>query len=165
MLNRLNILIVDDEPDIATLLEFNLSRSLKAQDLRIQTVSNGTEALRAVQISGDGNGHPPYDIILTDYNMPGMNGVELTSQVRTESGYLTTPIIMLTATADFQDIRRQALESGASEVLTKPFSLTDLKAALERNLPEAAFTAAPPPYDPLAAKATVEDGAPMDLAM
>lgn len=66
MLNRLNVLIVDDEPDIATLIEFNLRRMLKAEDLNIVVANNANEALGAIQH----NGHPPYDIILSDYNMP-----------------------------------------------------------------------------------------------
>ncbi|MBK6895433.1 MAG: response regulator [Alphaproteobacteria bacterium] len=141
MLNRLNVLIVDDEPDIATLIEFNLRRMLKAEDLNIVVANNANEALGAIQH----NGHPPYDIILSDYNMPpGMNGSEMTAAIRSEHGHLSTPVILLTAGFDFQGIKQQALQNGVTEVLPKPFQLKDFKAALERNLPEGAFTTSTP---------------------
>ena len=120
-----NILVVDDEPQISRVLKTTLS----SQGYGVRTASDGEEALAEMQ-----NWAP--DLIITDLRMPRMDGLELARRVRKEN---RTPIIVLSVKGD-EAIKVEALDAGADDYVTKPFSTNELlarvRAALRRSVSE-----------------------------
>ena len=122
------ILVVEDEPAIQELISYNLKQAghqaLKAD--------NAEQAMNLVQ-----NALP--DLILLDWMLPGISGVELARRLRTDKRTRTIPIIMLTARSEEQD-KLTGLETGADDYITKPFSPRELnarvKAVLRRRAPQ-----------------------------
>ncbi len=110
----MNILIVDDEPD---LLE-KLRSVLTSERYTIETAADGREGLEKIW-------NDTYDLILLDIMLPGMNGLEVLSEIR-EAG-IRTPVLMLTAKGDIED-KVAGLNLGADDYLAKPFSLAELLA-------------------------------------
>jgi two-component system phosphate regulon response regulator PhoB len=123
-----NILVVEDEPAIQTLIATNLKRA----GYSVVTALDGETALRLV------NEALP-DLILLDWMLPGMNGLELARRLRADPRSRLVPIIMLTARGDERD-KVQGLEIGADDYVTKPFSPRELmariQAVLRRRAPE-----------------------------
>jgi signal transduction histidine kinase/DNA-binding response OmpR family regulator len=114
-----HILIVDDDPNIRTLLRSLLSRSGYA----ISEAKSGEEAQEMLlQPRGI-----TFDLIMLDVLMPGLNGFELCQWVRAQSEIAEIPVIFLTALESVND-RVKALESGGDDILTKPFRPADLEA-------------------------------------
>ncbi|MDD5366984.1 MAG: phosphate regulon transcriptional regulator PhoB [Gallionellaceae bacterium] len=122
------ILVVEDEPGIQEVLKFNLS--LQGHDVIV--AGDGEDALNLLR------GALP-DIILLDWMLPGMSGVDVARRVRGDSRLKGIPIIMLTARADERD-KILGLDTGADDYITKPFSPRELmariKAVLRRRAPE-----------------------------
>jgi len=124
-----SILVVDDEPDVADLFRQRFRREVRQGTYVLHFAVSGEEALDEL---ADGI-EPPLIVILSDINMPGMDGLALLHEIRTRRPDL--PVIMVTAYGD--DERRRATEYGAAEFLTKPVDFDSLKARL-RQLPSAA---------------------------
>ena len=125
-----NILVVDDEVQIARVLKTTLS----AQGYGIRTAADGQLALEEMK-----NWVP--DLIITDLRMPNMDGLELCRRVRKES---RVPIIVLSVKGE-ETIKVEALDAGADDYVTKPFNVNELlarvRAALRRSAaPEQAET-------------------------
>lgn len=125
-----NILVVDDEAQITRVLKTSLS----SQGYGIRTAADGEEALQLMK------DWPP-DLIVTDLRMPNMDGLELCRHVRTQS---RVPIIVLSVKGE-EAIKVEALDAGADDYVTKPFSINELlariRAALRRaSMPEQAQT-------------------------
>ena len=114
-----NILVVDDEPQITRVLKTTLS----SQGYGIRTASDGEEALHAMS-------EWPPDLIVTDLRMPNMDGLELCREVRRTS---QVPIIVLSVKGE-DSIKVQALDAGADDYVTKPFSMTELTARIRAAL-------------------------------
>jgi phosphate regulon transcriptional regulator PhoB len=108
------ILIVDDEPDVVDLLEFNL----RGAGFEVATAENGSKALKKVRDSIP-------DLILLDLMLPEIDGLELCKLLRRDPQTSDIPIIMLTAKASEID-RVLGLELGADDYVTKPFSPREL---------------------------------------
>ena len=113
------ILIVDDEPQITRMLR----TSLQSSGYSVLTATNGLEGLEKFQAE-------PPDLIITDLSMPEMNGLELTQAVRKIA---TTPIIVLSV-RDTDAMKVTALDEGADDYLTKPFSMPELLARVRVHL-------------------------------
>lgn len=117
------VLIVDDEKSIVTLLTFNLEKAGFVTDCAF----NGEEAIAMAQ-------RYPYDFIILDLMLPGLDGLEVCKQLRQQQ--IETPILMLTAKDDEVD-KIVGLELGADDYLTKPFSpreiIARVKAILRRT--------------------------------
>lgn len=111
------ILVIEDDRDIAHLVELHL------RDLghAVQVVHDGVEGLREALSK-------PYDLIILDLMLPGMEGLELCRRLRAKPTY--TPILMLTAKSSELD-RVLGLEFGADDYLTKPFSIRELLARVK----------------------------------
>lgn len=131
------ILIIEDDPDIAESIRYNLERE-GAYSARV--AESAEEALKAALGSagssrGEQDSQAP-DLIILDLNLPGMSGFELCRRLRTEELTRKTPIIMLTARTEERD-KVRGLELGADDYITKPFSVRELvarvKAALRRS--------------------------------
>src|SRR5665213_461340 len=104
------ILVVDDEPTIVLLMEFSLAR----QGYEMLVAVNGEEALDKIRA------HAP-DLVLLDIMMPRIDGYEVARQVRADPATATLPIIMLSAKAQEEDIRK-GVDIGVDEYITKPFA-------------------------------------------
>ncbi len=113
------ILVVEDDPGVATMVGIILA------DAGYSTVmcDNGSDALAAFTAASP-------DLVLLDVMLPGLNGIEVCTQIRAVSG---TPIIMLTAKDSSEDIV-SGLEAGADDYLTKPFDETVLIARIRARL-------------------------------
>lgn len=116
------VLIVEDEADILTLLKYNLEK----EGFRVATASDGEEALLA---AGEQTPH----IVLLDWMLPLMSGLEVCRQLRRNAKTRDIPIIMLTARGEEGD-RVRGLNSGADDYITKPFSPTELVARMRAVL-------------------------------
>jgi two-component system phosphate regulon response regulator PhoB len=119
------ILVVEDENAIRDMLSFNLSRA--GYDVR--PAADGRQAREAIA-----DGHP--DLVLMDWMLPDVSGLELTRQLKRDPLTREIPIIMLTARAE-EDDRVAGLEGGADDYIVKPFSPRELiarvRAALRRG--------------------------------
>jgi two-component system KDP operon response regulator KdpE len=116
---RRNILVVDDEPQITRVLKTTLS----SQGYAIRTASDGDEALQVMK-----EWMP--DLLITDLRMPHMNGLELCRHVRAKS---PLPIIVLSVKGE-EKIKVDALDAGADDYVTKPFSVNELLARVRAAL-------------------------------
>ncbi len=114
-----HILVVDDEPQITRVLR----TTLVAQGYEIRVANDGEMAL---EIMKDWTPH----LIITDLSMPRMNGVELSRRVRTVS---QVPILVLSV-RDQERQKIEALDAGADDYITKPFSMNELLARVRANL-------------------------------
>jgi CheY-like chemotaxis protein len=126
----LSILIVDDEPDVAELFRQRFRREVRQGLYVLHFAYSGEEALENL----DTGIRPQLIVILSDINMPGMDGVTLLREIKTR--WADLPVMMVTAYGD-DERRRRADEFGAAEFLTKPVDFDLLKQQL-RQLPPAA---------------------------
>ena len=124
------ILVVEDEPAIRELVVLNLQQ----EGHRAVVADSAEQALALVRESLP-------DMILLDWMLPGMSGVELARRLKADSRTRGVPIIMLTARGDEQD-KITGLETGADDYITKPFSPREMnariKAVLRRRAPQMA---------------------------
>jgi len=122
------VLVIEDEPAIQELIAYNLKQA-GHQALR---ADNAEQAMRLVQ-----DALP--DLVLLDWMLPGLSGIELARRLRADKRTKAIPIIMLTARADEQD-KLAGLDAGADDYITKPFSPRELnarvKAVLRRRSPQ-----------------------------
>jgi two-component system phosphate regulon response regulator PhoB len=121
------VLAIEDEPDILTVLEYNLVR----EGFTVVTASNGEDGVRAA-------GRERPDIVLLDLLLPGLDGIEVFRQLKQDAATRDIPIIMLTAKGEESDIVL-GLGMGADDYVTKPFSPKELmariRAVLRRGMP------------------------------
>jgi CheY-like chemotaxis protein len=122
-----SILIVDDEPDIADLFRQRFRREVRQEQYVLHFAGSGEEALRRLAEI-----HPELIVILSDINMPGMDGLELLGEIRRVRPDL--PVLMVTAYGD-DDRKRRAAELGAAAFLSKPVDFEQLKQHLLRLMP------------------------------
>jgi len=132
-----SILIVDDEPDVADLFRQRFRREVRQGQYVLHFAASGEEALEKL---ADGV-RPQLMVILSDINMPGMDGLTLLREVKQRWSHL--PVIMVTAYGD-DERRRQASAYGAAEFVSKPVDFDRLKQQL-RQLPGPADTTSPRP--------------------
>lgn len=118
----MKILAVDDDPIILELLQ-QFMLAIGDHDL-----TAALSADNAVALLGESQA-APFDCFLLDIQMPGMDGIELTKQIRMREGYASTPILMLTAMSEKRYIDN-AFAAGATDYATKPFDLTELTARI-----------------------------------
>ena len=113
------ILVVDDEPQITRMLR----ASLQSSGYEVLIANNGTQAYERLIADRP-------DLVITDLAMPEMNGIELTQAIR---GVSQTPIIVLSV-RDSDQMKVLALDEGADDYLTKPFSVPELLARVRAQL-------------------------------
>ncbi|MEE0682083.1 MAG: response regulator [Candidatus Gastranaerophilaceae bacterium] len=114
-MNKPNILVVEDDAPVRNLI----TTTLKAHDYKYITAKNGASAIL------EASSHNP-DIVLLDLGLPDMDGVEIIKKIRTWSNM---PIIVISARSEDTD-KIEALDAGADDYLTKPFSVEELLARL-----------------------------------
>lgn len=139
----MNILVVDDEPDVRALFEQRFRREIRAGALTFAFAYSGEDALAYLHTPGAGS---QVVLILSDINMPGMSGLELLRLIRQEHPHRPPQVMMLTAYGDAAT-HAQAQALGADDFLTKP---VDFAALRDRLLTLGALpaAAAPPTSSP-----------------
>lgn len=112
----MRVLLVEDEKRMAQAL----CEILRLEKYEVDHYANGLDGLAAIESN-------IYDIVILDVMLPGINGYEITTRVRSQG--ITTPILMLTAKAEVDD-KVRGLDSGADDYLTKPFMTKELLARI-----------------------------------
>ena len=120
-----SILIVDDEPDVADLFRQRFRREARQGTYVLHFAASGEEALDKLE----GEIEPQLIVILSDINMPGMDGLALLREIKVRRPEL--PVMMVTAYGD-DERRRRASEYGAAEFITKPVDFDSLKQQLQQ---------------------------------
>lgn len=120
------ILVVDDEPDLAELVSYNLRK----EGFDVSSASDGAEALNKIRKEN-------FNLIVLDLMLPGIQGMELCRMLRNDPKTKNLPVIMVTAKGEEID-RVLGLETGADDYMAKPFSPRELvarvKAVLRRSV-------------------------------
>lgn len=120
--------MVEDEDALATLLDYNLVK----EGFRVERAADGEEALLRVS-------EEPPDLIVLDWMLPKVSGVEVCRQLRAGAETRRTPVLMLTARGEEAD-KVRGLETGADDYVVKPFAMSELvariRALLRRTRPE-----------------------------
>ena len=120
----MKVLVVEDSPSMRSYV-VNIIES-GDDDVEIVEAENGYEALKTLP-------HHKFDAILTDINMPDINGLELVSFLKNHPVYKTIPIMVISTESTDED-RKRAAALGAEEYLVKPFETSDLIEKLRRLL-------------------------------
>jgi two-component system phosphate regulon response regulator PhoB len=122
------ILVVEDEDALATLLDYNLMK----EGFRVERAADGEEALLRVS-------EEPPDLVVLDWMLPKVSGVEVCRQLRAGAETRRTPVLMLTARGEEAD-KVRGLDTGADDYVVKPFAMSELvariRALLRRTRPE-----------------------------
>ena len=121
---KTKILVVDDEADLELLIKQKFRRKIRESVYEFVFASNGQEALNTLQQ------HPDLDIILSDINMPVMDGLTLLSRLQEANPVLKT--VMVSAYGDMQNIRT-AMNRGAFDFVTKPVDFLDLELTMDKT--------------------------------
>lgn len=120
------VLIIEDSPTMRQLISFALKR---LPGVRIVEATDGVDGLK--KLSSE-----KFDLILTDINMPIMDGLKLVSLVRSDANYRSVPIVVIT-TEGAQEDRERALALGANDYITKPIQanrILELAKSLLKNV-------------------------------
>jgi CheY-like chemotaxis protein len=128
---NLLILVVDDEPDVEVLFRQQFRRDLRAERFTMEFARSAPMALQRISDAGD----RALILILSDINMPGMNGLELLPKAKALRP--DVPVIMITAYGD-AETKRKALENGAEALLTKPIDFGTLRSEIDMRVERAA---------------------------
>ena len=127
-MTRMKVMVVEDEEAIASLLTYNL----QAEGYEAIAVRSGEDAIVHIQ-----DEQP--DLVILDWMLPGVTGIEICRQIRAGAETRALPVIMLTARGEEAD-RLRGLKTGADDYIVKPFSVAELmarvKALLRRAAPE-----------------------------
>jgi two-component system, chemotaxis family, chemotaxis protein CheY len=117
----MSILVVDDFSTMRRIIKGLL------QDLGFSNITEADDGLTALPLLRAGN----FDLLITDWNMPGMQGVELLRQVRADERLKKLPVLMLTAEAKREQIV-EAAQAGVNGYVIKPFTATTLKEKIDK---------------------------------
>ncbi len=123
------ILVVDDEPDLQMLVKQKFRRQIRKQEFAFLFAMDGVEALELVKQ------HPEIDVVLSDINMPRMDGLTLLNHLGEEDHNLRAVIV--SAYGDMGNIRT-AMNAGAFDFVTKPIDLDDLEVTIQKTLADLA---------------------------
>lgn len=116
------IVLAEDEPQIARLVEFKL----KKEGYEVTWKENGEEALKAIKAEKP-------DLVILDVMMPVMDGYEVLRRLKEDENLKSIPVIMLTARAQERDVVK-GIDLGAEDYITKPFHPAELLARVKRIL-------------------------------
>lgn len=119
------ILVADDEPDLEALIKQKFRQKIREQEYEFVFAVNGNEALQKIEQ------HPDIDILLSDINMPEMDGLTLLSRMSETSPLIKSVIV--SAYGDMDNIRT-AMNRGAFDFITKPINFEDLSLTMEKTI-------------------------------
>jgi two-component system phosphate regulon response regulator PhoB len=117
-----SVLVVEDEDSLATLLQYNLDK----EGFRVAVATDGEEALLVID-------EGPPDLVVLDWMLPKVSGVEVCRRLRARPETRNLPIIILTARGEESD-RIRGLDTGADDYIVKPFSMSELAARIRAVL-------------------------------
>ncbi len=113
-----HVLLVEDEINIIEAIRFLLTR----EGWHVDTHSNGADAVERIRETRP-------DLVVLDHMLPGKSGLDILTELRADPAFQTLPVLMLTARGQARD-REQAEKAGVSRFMTKPFSNTEVVAAV-----------------------------------
>ena len=119
--SKLSVVVVDDQMTIRTLVRTGLNQIAINE---VREFGAAEEALKHIKV------HAP-NVVISDYNMPGMDGLQLLEGIRAEVRLKNTAFILLTGRADKELVQR-AVQLGANNYLVKPFNIATLKQKIEQ---------------------------------
>ena len=117
-MRRLNVLVVEDDGDERALYGYMLA----AAGYKVQAVSNGLEALAEIQVNRP-------DVIVTDIQMPVLNGLDLIAAVRSNDELADLPVVVITSFGE--DIREEARAAGATDVINKSTEMERMREVID----------------------------------
>ena len=117
------ILVVDDEPDLEILITQRFRKRIREQDLDFVFAGNGQEALAKLESNGG------MDVVLTDINMPVMDGLKFIERIRANPVWEKLPIIVIT-TEGSEGVTKESIKKGANNIVKKPFTPEQIKEKL-----------------------------------
>ncbi len=118
-----NILVVEDSPTMRAMITTTLE---ECEDYEIVEAGSGFEALRELP-------RIHFDLVITDINMPNINGLELISFLKSNQNYATIPIIIVSTEGSQKD-REKGFKLGADEYIVKPFDPADMQEKVQEML-------------------------------
>jgi len=119
------ILVADDEPDLEMLIKQKFRQKIREHEYEFIFAVNGNDALEKIEQ------HPDVDMVLSDINMPGMDGLSLLSRLNESSPLIKSVIV--SAYGDMRNIRI-AMNRGAFDFITKPINFEDLSLTMEKTM-------------------------------
>lgn len=122
----MKILVVEDSPSTRAFLATTIESGTADDDIEVVEASSGYEALKMLP-------HHKFDAILTDINMPDINGLELVSFLKNHPLYKSIPIMVISTESTAED-RKRACALGAEEYVVKPFQAGELMDKLRKLL-------------------------------
>jgi two-component system chemotaxis response regulator CheY len=122
-MSTFNVLVVEDSPTMRQLIVFALKR---VRGLNITEANDGVDGLKKISAE-------KFDLILTDINMPIMDGLKLVSLVRNDPNYKDVPIVIITTEGANED-KERAMAIGANDYITKPIQTTKIIDVTKRLL-------------------------------
>src|SRR5512140_3780316 len=120
------ILVVDDEPDLEVMIRQRIRKQIRDDEIRFEFAQNGVQALSKLDQD------PGISVILSDINMPEMDGLTLLEKVG-ERNNPGIKAVIISAYGDMENIRT-AMNRGAFDFLTKPINFADLETTIEKTL-------------------------------
>lgn len=120
------ILVVEDSFSMRSFVRSALETGSELGEVDVVEASGGFDALRLLP-------RGPYDLVITDINMPDINGLELIQFIRTNEHHRNTPILLISTQSSERD-RARALSLGADGYIAKPFTAEDLRARVKAQL-------------------------------
>ncbi|NBB75376.1 MAG: response regulator [Bacteroidetes bacterium] len=121
--SKQKVMVVDDSETIRRFVMF----ALRARGLQVVTAEDGQQALETLADT-------PVDLVITDLNMPKLDGFSLVEALRNDGDYHSLPVIILSSLSDREDIDR-GMSLGATAYLTKPFDETRIQYEVAKHLP------------------------------
>ena len=115
----MNALVIDD----SSTMRLILTRFLRKMGFQVVEAENGREALERLREMGQ------LDLVLVDWNMPEMNGVDFVKSVRADRSFDNLPLVMVTTNSELEHVA-EALEAGANEYVMKPFTMDVIREKL-----------------------------------
>ncbi len=131
MVELARILVVDDEPDLELLINQRFRHRIKNKELVFDFAANGQIAIEKLEANGN-----VYDMLLTDINMPVMDGLTLLNIIKERFGHFKA--VVVSAYGDLENIRT-AMNKGAFDFITKPIDFVDLDMTINKTLEETRF--------------------------
>ncbi|MBV8149556.1 MAG: response regulator [Candidatus Eremiobacteraeota bacterium] len=119
------VLIADDDPDVCSLIDSILRRG----PYDMTTCNDAESALVAI------DRHGPFDVIICDFMLPGISGIDLIERLRASENTRGVPIIMISGHTNYA-IDGRAMHAGANIFLNKPFTISQLREAVNQVLPD-----------------------------
>ena len=132
MRTQVRILLVEDNEDHALITELAIrdAQPEVSEQLIVDTISDGAEAMSFLRAEGDYATRQLPDLVLLDIKMPGVNGLDVLRSIRSDPALRLVPVVMLTTSAQSEDVR-EAYRQGANEYVTKPVRAEEFRTKVQ----------------------------------